>query len=324
MRLWLACAILVPAFVACGDDGGGAFDSSLGDATPVDGAMGDASDASSTDAGDSSPMADASADAAPTDASTLSSGAFRFLTYNVAGLPDAISGSDPAVNTPMMSPLLNAYDIVVVQEDFSYHAELISAATHPYISGPSTAPTGLTFGDGLGRLSMVPFTGEMRERWDECNGIFGSGTDCLAAKGFSVARHQIASGVEVHVYDLHMDAGRGSDDYAAREAQSAQLRAFMAANSPTAAVIVAGDTNMKAEDEPLVLELLAMGPLEDACRTLACPQPELHDRVMYRSGGGIELTPTLWQLDARFVDASGEPLSDHFAVGVDFEWRRTD
>ena len=42
---------------------------------------------------------------------------FNVLSLNVAGLPAILSSSDPAVNTVQMSPLLNNYDIVSVQED---------------------------------------------------------------------------------------------------------------------------------------------------------------------------------------------------------------
>ena len=46
------------------------------------------------------------------------SGTFLMLTYNVAVLPDSLSSSHPSEYTPQISPLLNAYDVVVVQEDF--------------------------------------------------------------------------------------------------------------------------------------------------------------------------------------------------------------
>ena len=49
----------------------------------------------------------------------VQSGSFTALTYNVAGLPEGISGSNPETNMQMISPLLNAYDLVLIQEDFS-------------------------------------------------------------------------------------------------------------------------------------------------------------------------------------------------------------
>jgi hypothetical protein len=45
-------------------------------------------------------------------------GTFTLLSYNVAGLPAQFSGSEPAVNMPLISPKLNAYDVVLVQEDW--------------------------------------------------------------------------------------------------------------------------------------------------------------------------------------------------------------
>ena len=52
----------------------------------------------------------------------LQSGSFTMLTYNVAGLPDGLNDDqNPEVNIPQMAPHLNPYDLVVVQEDFSYH-----------------------------------------------------------------------------------------------------------------------------------------------------------------------------------------------------------
>lgn len=41
----------------------------------------------------------------------------KVLTYNVAGLPDIISSGNPAVNTVKISPKLNAFEFVAVQED---------------------------------------------------------------------------------------------------------------------------------------------------------------------------------------------------------------
>ena len=53
---------------------------------------------------------------------------FLLLTYNVAGLPEGISSSHPRTNIPQISPMLNEFGIVLVQEDFSYHDLLVSEA----------------------------------------------------------------------------------------------------------------------------------------------------------------------------------------------------
>ena len=40
---------------------------------------------------------------------TLPQGEQLILVYNVAGLPEGLSGSHPEVNSPLISPKLNAY-----------------------------------------------------------------------------------------------------------------------------------------------------------------------------------------------------------------------
>ena len=47
-------------------------------------------------------------------------GSVRMLTYNVAGLPESLSGSTPSVNTQLISPKLNAYEIVNVQDSWTF------------------------------------------------------------------------------------------------------------------------------------------------------------------------------------------------------------
>ncbi|MGH3517957.1 MAG: endonuclease/exonuclease/phosphatase family protein [Haloechinothrix sp.] len=129
-------------------------------------------------------------------------GTFTALSYNVAGLPEPLSGSEPGTNSPIISPLLNDYDLVLLQEDWvdvlaqhgarpagtdgvprtGYHDLVVGAATHPYRSEPmsspppatSTAhrlPTGPTLtGDGLNHLSNFALAGLHREMWDVCHG----------------------------------------------------------------------------------------------------------------------------------------------------------
>lgn len=241
--------------------------------------------------------------------------AFRVLTYNVAGLPEGVSKSNPATNSPLISPKLNPYDLVVVQEDFSYHDELVSASTHPHKSTPMKG--GVDLGDGLNTLSRFAFTGFARTKWSKCNGYVDSSNDCLTPKGFTRSVVNLGDGREVDFYDVHFDAGRGDGDYAARSKQVDQLVGAMAAQSKGRAVIVAGDTNMKASDEPVFLKLLTDAGLSCACRTLSCSEPSRIDRVLYRSSASVALAPQKYVVES-WLDPQGEPLSDHEPVSVDF------
>ena len=256
----------------------------------------------------------------------IASGAFRTLTYNVAGLLQGISKSDPARNTPLISPLLNRYDFVLVQEDFFYHDALERDALHPFRSVPMTLfsqPTLAT--DGLNRFSQMPFYGFVRQRWRSCNGFFGAGADCLASKGFSVARHELAPGLTIDIYNVHYDAGGDRGDVCARADQVAQLVSFIKDYSVDRAVIVAGDTNMKpsrrSEDAPTFEALLSGAKLQDAADFLQIGIDEI-DRFLFRSGPNLRIAPVRWRRADEMVDADGKDLSDHEAINVDFVWRR--
>jgi len=250
-------------------------------------------------------------------------GELRALTYNVAGLPFGLSKSDPDRNTPLISPLLNPFDLVLLQEDFSYTQQLSSAATHPYKSKPGQPAAGTLLNDGLTLFSRAPFTGFVRNKWTQCFGVVDNGSDCLASKGFSVAELELAPGVVAHVYNLHMDAGQDAPDFDARAAQVDQLLQELSVRSAKAAVIVGGDTNLKlsasVNNQALLDKLLTQGGLTDACQAVSCGDPRI-DRIFYRSGPALTLAALAWTLDGSFVDSAGKPLSDHEAVAVRLGW----
>lgn len=281
--------------------------------------------------------------AAPAGALTLD-----VLTYNVAGLPEGISGSHPATNHPLISPLLNAYDLVAVQEDFAYHELLVASLTHPHQSvkdtnpGPYGEQLGFAFGDGLNTFSRDPFTGFTRVTWDECFGVFTNASDCLTPKGFSVERHEIAPGAFLDVYNWHADAGSAADDVAARASNTRQLYQHILDHSADAAVIVLGDTNSRYTREGDVLpEMLAATGLRDVwielerggvmpaigsnlreCDDPSGPNCERVDKIFFRSSALLEISALAHDVPAAlFTDASGVPLSDHDPVFARFELR---
>jgi endonuclease/exonuclease/phosphatase family metal-dependent hydrolase len=246
-------------------------------------------------------------------------GEVSVLTYNVAGLPERLSASHPAQNSDEIGTLLNDYDVAVLQEDFAYHAELRKNALHPY-GMPAIGSDGRHNASGLARLSNLPMTDYQQWIWDACHGTTGSGSDCLATKGFSVAAHQVdlvASSVQIDIYNLHMDAGDSAADDVARQRQIGQLLETIAAHSLEKAVIVAGDTNVELLWDGPLTSLMNAG-FEDACSHLDCPEPDRIDRVLYRSSAFITLEPQRWRVPEGFTDEEGRPLSDHRPVVVEF------
>ncbi|MFJ6294443.1 jacalin-like lectin [Streptomyces griseoviridis] len=271
---------------------------------------------------------------AATAAQPAATGTFDVLTYNVAGLPEGLSSSHPATNTPLISPRLAPYDIVNVQEDFNYHAALYAGDNHPYRTATSG---GAAIGDGLNTLSSYPFDDFERVRWNAC-----TGTNCLTPKGFTLARLRLAEGVYVDLYNAHPNADDTDDALAARRANITQLSAFIQANSAGNAVIVMGDTNTRytragdnirtlVRDNGLTdawVKLVRGGtePAQGAdallCPTTAPPNTcEVVDKVFYRGSRLVSLDATRYNDDwAAFLDAQGGNLSDHFPHTVDFSY----
>jgi hypothetical protein len=242
--------------------------------------------------------------------------------------------------------------IVLVQElfDQSYYDTLTDPQTvsYPFITDKDVTP-GLfdaPLGNGLNRLSDIAFTGHTRTKWISCYGTLGAGaSDCDAPKGFDYARHEVTPGVFVDIYDLHADAGQDPDSQAARRDNISQLITAINDRSPEGtAVIVTGDTNSVYTRTPVDnidsilpstgvkdvwVELVHGGVVPPAgpdvdtgCDTdPAGADCELIDKVFYRSGVDVTLTPTSYAaLQTLFQDNVGQDLSDHIPIVVTFDF----
>ncbi|WP_426573693.1 endonuclease/exonuclease/phosphatase family protein [Aquihabitans sp. McL0605] len=285
-------------------------------------------------------------------------GSFQVLSYNVAGLPAEISRSHPDVNLPLISPLLNDDDIVLTQEDYdwwapnglaagfdfvNYHGRLRADVRQSYQSPQHPGPKavgvnrpGLELGDGLGLLSNLPTKGDERVPWTGCFGGLnqndGGKADCLAMKGFQVSVITLPNGAQIHLYNINAEAGTNPRDQALQVADFEQLADHIVKHAKGAAVIVGGDTNLHLDPEDPASnhgqdgrvwgDFLKRTGLTDACEAGSCRDLGLIDRIVYRSGKGVDLEATSQQLRTdRFVDADGQPLSDNPPVEVTFGWK---
>jgi hypothetical protein len=278
---------------------------------------GDAGRSSSSSSGGALDSGAPPPDAAPPPGSR---GSISLLTYNVAGLPKIISSVTPDKDNKLISPLLNNYDLVAVQEDWSYHADLISQLTLPSRTPHFGSGTIIDLGDGLADFSKFTLSGLLREKWKDCNGLVNDKNDCGAAKGLLKVTVEIQPGVSFDLYNIHTDAGQAPGDVAARDKQVAQLLAKIASTSANRPIIVAGDTNMKTADEPSVQALITGGNLTDVCRKLSCPEPGGIDRVLYRDSATFKFTAREWRFETNFKDGAGKDLSDHLPVKVVIDW----
>lgn len=251
---------------------------------------------------------------------------FTTLSYNVAGLPEGINNDQfPVKHIPLISPRLNNYDIVCVQEDFNYHKELIKDNHHPYKT-TYYAREG-SFGDGLNMFARFPILNFMRTTWNKCNGY-----DCFTPKGFTYSRVKLTPNAYIDVYNLHSNASVEPGDLAARRSNILQLCNYIQFRSKDHAVIVMGDTNCRyTRSGDNIRELLALGFKDvwiEKERSGILPDAndivvdgEVVDKIFYRSNELIQLIPLEYSLVTNnFLDNDGEWLSDHRPLYTRFQF----
>ena len=253
-------------------------------------------------------------------------GEFSFLTYNVAGIHNLFSPLKNKKNMKAIGERLNEFDIVVLQENFSYYKLLNGPLNFAY---KKKADRWGVFGNGLMRVSQTPFTEYKSFKWPKCSGVFKRLNDCLANKGFTVARHEVSPGVFIDIYNIHTDAGGHIKDKRARFSQFQFLLEKMKDYSKGNAVIIAGDWNMfheDGDDQVTFYLFLQRAGLRYMCRTEVCEREKFGrlDRVVYRSSGALslEVTSVFFGEDSDFYDKDGIPLSDHMPLRVNFYWQK--
>ncbi|MGM0576012.1 MAG: endonuclease/exonuclease/phosphatase family protein [Myxococcota bacterium] len=192
--------------------------------------------------------------------------------------------------------------------------------SEPMFEVPSLA----RLGDGLNRLSRLPFRDYARTSWGRCHGTLDCGSDCIASKGFSYARTWLPGELPVDVYNVHLDAARCEGDIETRAEQVGQLLRSIRERSRDVAVVVAGDFNLYGSRRPdrLHLQDFLEAGLEDACDAIGCGEDGHVDRILLRSSDDVSLAPRSWEVPDGFETPDGEPLSDHSPIAVRVAWER--
>lgn len=262
-------------------------------------------------------------------------------------------------------------DLLALSEDFNFFQEMGSnAPSYATMTQRERIPTEVGVGDL--KDSLFPFdtdglnlmyknnltvSSESMTAWNEHYSPFtfygiGSigvnvpdqnGADGMIDKGFRFYQVQMAPGVVVDVYILHMDAETSDGDNAARASQIDQLMEAVNANDNGNPIIIMGDTNCRYTRDPLQSTIIAAGfsdPWIDLKWDGIYPQmgddalmvtdPELGyqkgevvDKVFYKDGTNVKLEATNYFVDAEgYTDEDGL-LGDHPPVIVTFEYSFT-
>jgi len=252
-------------------------------------------------------------------------GSFSVLTYNVHGLPAAITGDDTTGRMGEIAPRLGSWDILGLQESFD-------ADNHDILTEVSSHDTRLWFGEmlpdrfygsGLAVLARAALVDHQHTHYSACNGVTDGASDCLASKGFQAVRLSMGTST-IDVYNTHLEAGGGEADNEARQTHVDEVLASINGWSAGQAIVFTGDFNLRPsdpEDLPLIVQLLDEGGLSDSCIETGCAETDHIDQILFRSSDSLALEATEWANRASdFIDGNGVDLSDHPPISASFSW----
>ena len=307
-------------------------------------------------------------------------GTFKVAALNVDGMPQSVKiakvydlklnedgpGASGSVTIGQYIEK-SGIDLLALSEDFNFFQEInANAPSYATMTQRERIPTEV----GLGDLnnSLFPFdtdglnlmyknnltvSSESMTAWNEhyspttdyvvIDVPDQNGADGMIDKGFRFYQVQMAPGVVVDVYILHMDAETDPGDNAARASQIAQLLAAVEANDNGNPILIMGDTNCRYTRDPLEDTIIAAGfsdPWIDLERGGVYPQVgenalmvgdlgyqkgEVVDKVFYKNaeGSNVQLKATQYFVDAEGYKDDGGLLGDHPPVIVTFEYSFT-
>ena len=285
-------------------------------------------------------------------------GTFTAVSMNVDGLPNlfGINEDGPAADgTRAISAKIAEYDwdIIGVSEDFNYNDELMSSLSANYNAGTHRGGVAWLTNDtdGLNLIwkKSLSVTGERWTSWNThySTGILGTGNgaDGMIDKGYRYYEAEVADGVYVDIYILHMDADSDQGDIDARYAQLEQLANAITASDNDNPVIVMGDTNCRYTREDI--RAAFMKPInedprfeikdawiegawsgvypnvgDDALMAVdkggshEYPQAEIVDKIFYinNTDSHVKLTLDSYTVATDFRDENGAALADHWPI----------
>lgn len=305
-------------------------------------------------------------------------GSFKVAALNVDGMPQSVKiasvydlklnedgpGADGSVSIGQYIEA-SGIDLLALSEDFNFFQEINGTApSYATMTQRERIPTEVGVGDlnnslfpfdtdGLNLMykNNLTVNSESMTAWNEhysptTNYVVidvpdQNGADGMIDKGFRFYQVQMAPGVVVDVYILHMDAETDPGDNAARASQIDQLMAAVNTNDNGNPIIIMGDTNCRYTRDPLESTIIAAGfsdPWIDLERDGVYPQMgdeslivgdlgyqkgEVVDKVFYKDGTNVKLDATKYFVDAEGYTDEGGLLGDHPPVIVTFEYSFT-
>jgi Endonuclease/Exonuclease/phosphatase family len=268
------------------------------------------------------------------------------LSYNVHGIFRWAAKDGPRDRMPTIGWLASRYDVVLVQEDFEFHDELVHQLSSSkdaqgngmgwdprrvlakvFISPVSVLIPNFSppYGAGIATFVRTPIgTGAVdRKAYGVCHGWFGANGDCWSNKGWLRVEMLTPEGVAIDVYNTHLEAGPSERSIEVRRQQLEILAEAIEELSADRPVIVAGDFNMsfgRHGDRELLMDFRERIGLRDSGAGPELPNWLERDYILYRGSDEIGLIIDEHGEAAEFVSRD-RALSDHPALFIRFHVR---
>jgi hypothetical protein len=248
---------------------------------------------------------------------------------------------------PTIAWLADHYDVALFQEDFEYHQ--ILAENLPSSEEQKGNPMGWDprrvlalafsfpvavfiphfsppYGAGLSTFVRKPFaTGfSRREAYGVCHGWFGANGDCWSSKGWLLVRVRTPNGIDVDVYNTHLEAGPSPVSIDVRRQQLEMLAQAIETESAGNPVIVAGDFNAsfgRPGDREVLMGFRKGLGLRDSGAGPELPNWLERDYILYRDSEQFALVIENFGEAPEFVNRE-RALSDHPALFIRFRAER--
>ena len=307
-------------------------------------------------------------------------GTFTVAALNVDGMPQTVNIADVydlklnddgpgSTGSTAIGQYIqtSGIDILALSEDFNFYNEINAAApSYATMTQRDSIPDSVGIGslnnslfpfdtDGLNLMykNNLTVTSESMTAWTDhysptTNYVVvqvpdKNGADGMINKGFRFYQVQMAPGVVLDVYILHMDAETDPGDNAARASQIDQLMTAVDNNHNGNPIIIMGDTNCRYTRDPLQEKIIGAGfsdPWIDLERDGVYPKVgenaimvdkegyqkgEVVDKVFYRNveGSPLQIEATNYRVDATGYTDDGGLLGDHPPVIVTFDYSFT-
>jgi endonuclease/exonuclease/phosphatase family metal-dependent hydrolase len=255
------------------------------------------------------------------------SGSLDILTYNIHGLPSAVTGDDTQARITQIAPMLSGFDLVGLQEDWidEFYPILTEGSDLEYSDRFDEPLDDKVYGAGLSFLGTYPVLDFTHIYYTSCYGLLDNASDCFASKGLQRIEVEIAESTIIHIYNTHLEAGNGPEDHDVRTSQIDEILTQLNGYSQGFPVILMGDFNLepdKEEEAVLLNHLREQGGVRQTCMEVDCPEPNHIDQMYIRSGDEIALYVFSWERMTSFIDQQGVELSDHPAIMSQIRWER--